>query len=130
MRVLTGSVHRTFPDRTNHGDPSAASLGRLHPSLSSPSQSRLADLARRYHLRRISAFGSSTREDFRSDSDVDLLVEPRSGHRPRLGESVRLNSEVEDLFARDFDLLTGPIAESAFRERIARDLVVLYDAAR
>ena len=35
------------------------------------------------------AFGSATRADFRPDSDVDLIVEPRPGGRPRVGEIVR-----------------------------------------
>ena len=130
MEVLAGSIERTFPDRTRHGDPASPPLHALHPSLPQASQRRLRDLAKRYHLRRISAFGSATREDFRADSDVDLLVEPEAGHRPRLGEIVRLNSEAESLFGRDVDLLSGPVTDPALRARIERDAVVLYDAAR
>ena len=129
MTVLAGSVDRSFPDRTRHGDPSARPLGRLHPSLPMPSQRRLRTLARRYHLRQISAFGSATRADFRSDSDVDLLVEARAGHSPRIGEMARLSSEVEDLFGRDVDLLAGPVAAD-LRTRIDRDAVVLYGSGR
>jgi uncharacterized protein len=130
MRILAGSLDRTFPDPRRRGDPAALPLGALHPTLKVPSERRLRDLARRYHLRRIAAFGSATREDFRPDSDIDLVVEMREGHRPRLGEAVRLMSEVEDLFGRDVDVLTGPIARPDLRARIERDAVVLYDAAR
>jgi len=129
MTILAGSVDRSFPDRTRHGDPSAPSLGRLHPSLPMPSQRRLRALARRYQLRQISAFGSATRTDFRSDSDVDLLVEPRVNHSPRIGEMARLSSEVEDLFGRDVDLLAGPVGGD-LRTRIDRDAVVLYESGR
>lgn len=129
MHVIRGSVDRSFPDRSRHGDPGAPPLGELHPSLPTPSQRRLKDLARRYHLRRLSVFGSATRGDFRPDSDVDLVIEPRDGHRIRLGEFVRLGSEVEDLFARDVDLLAAPI-KPELRARIDRDGVVLYDATR
>jgi uncharacterized protein len=130
MQVLTGSVDRSFPDRTRRGDPASRPLHALHPSLPQASQRRLRELAKRYHLRRIAAFGSATREDFRTDSDVDLLVEPAAGHRPRLGEIVRLNSEAESLFGRDVDLLSGPVTDPILRARIERDAVVLYDAAR
>jgi len=57
MRVLSGAVDRTFPDRTRHGDVDAPALGRLHPTLPAPSQRRLHELARRHHLGRILAFG-------------------------------------------------------------------------
>jgi len=90
MRVLSGEVDRTFPDRTRHGNPDAPGLGRLHPTLSAPSQRRLRELARRHRLQRILAFGSATRADFRPDSDVDLLVEPVRGHAPGLRERIDL----------------------------------------
>lgn len=51
---------------------------------------RLRALAREYGLRRILAFGSATRADFRPDSDIDLLVEPVPGHHLGLDERVSL----------------------------------------
>ena len=130
MRVLAGEVDRTFPDRTRHGDVDAPALGRLHPTLPTPSQRRLADLARRHRLRRILAFGSATRADFRPDSDVDLLVEPAPGHALGLRERVDLIVETERLFGRDVDLLAAPVRRPSLAARIAREAVVLYDAAR
>jgi len=43
---------------------------------------RLAELCRRHHIRRLALFGSVLRPDFRSDSDVDVLVEFAPGHTP------------------------------------------------
>jgi len=130
MRVLAGSVERTFPDRTRRGDLDAPRLAALHPALTTPSQRRLCGLARRHHLRRILAFGSATRADFRPDSDLDLLVEPSPGRLLGLRERVDLIVEAERLFGRDVDLLTAPIRRPSLAERVARDAVVLYDAAR
>jgi predicted nucleotidyltransferase len=130
MRVLSGEVDRTFPERTRHGNLDAPGLGRLHPMLSTPSQRRLRDLARRHRLQRILAFGSATRDDFRPDSDLDLLVEPVRGHAPGLRERIALIVETEDLFGRDVDLLTAPVSRPSLAARIAREAVVLYDAAR
>ncbi len=36
---------------------------------------QVADLCQRYQVRRLALFGSVLREDFRSDSDVDVLVD-------------------------------------------------------
>lgn len=44
----------------------------------------LADFCSRRHIRRLAVFGSVLREDFRSDSDIDVLVEFDTGHVPRL----------------------------------------------
>lgn len=130
MRILTGDVDRSFPDRTRRGDLDARPLGRLNEGLRAPSGRRLRALAREYGLRRILAFGSATRADFRPDSDLDLLVEPGPGGQLGLSERVSLNADAERLFGRDVDLLLAPVRRSSLAERIDRDGVVLYDAPR
>ena len=37
-------------------------------------EDKLAEFCRRWHIRRLSFFGSVVRQDFRADSDVDVLV--------------------------------------------------------
>ena len=130
MRVLAGTVDRTFPDRTRRGDLEARVLRRLHDGVAAPSARRLRALARQYGLRRILAFGSATRADFRPDSDLDLLVEPLPGHRLGLSERVGLMADAEQLFGRDVDLLMAPVRRAALARHISRDGVVLYDATR
>lgn len=130
MRVLTGDIDRSFPDRSRHGDLDSNPLGRLNEGIRAPSGRSLRALARDHGLRRILAFGSVTRTDFRPDSDIDLLVEPVPGRHLGLSERVRLNADAERLFGRDVDLLTAPVRRSSLAERIDREGVVLYDAAR
>ena len=43
---------------------------------------RLAEFTQRRHIRRLALFGSILREDFGSDSDIDVLVEFEPGHVP------------------------------------------------
>jgi predicted nucleotidyltransferase len=130
LRILAGSIERTLPDRTRHGDFDAAPLGRLHPMIHAPSRRRLDRLAKTHGLRRILAFGSATRADFREDSDIDLLVEPTPGRLLSVGDRVRLWAEAESLFGRDVGILTAPVRRRSLAERIKRDGVVLYDATR
>ena len=40
----------------------------------------IADFCRKHHIVKLSVFGSVVREDFRPDSDVDVLVEFEPGH--------------------------------------------------
>ena len=130
MHILAGTVDRTFPDRTRHGDAEARALGRLNDAIAAPSARSLRALARAHGLRRILAFGSATRADFRPDSDIDLLVEPAGGRHLGLDERVSLMAEVERLFGRDVDLLMAPVRRASLARRIGRDGVVLLDAAR
>ncbi|MEI7742399.1 MAG: nucleotidyltransferase domain-containing protein [Chloroflexota bacterium] len=129
MRVLSGTVDRSFPDRTRHGDVAAESLGRLHPTIEVPSHASLGRLAKTYGLRRIVAFGSSTRADFRPDSDIDLLVDARPGRFMTVGERVRFTAEAERLFDRDVDVVMTPIHRESLARRVERDGVVVYEAA-
>jgi uncharacterized protein len=129
LRVLTGSVDRSFPDRTRHGDENAPLLRRLHDGIAVPSDRKLRALARRHGLRRLVAFGSATRADFRPDSDLDLLVEPIPGHRLGLRQRAALAADAETLFERDVDLVAAGEVRPALAERIAREGVVLHGPA-
>jgi hypothetical protein len=42
----------------------------------------LRDFCERHHITRLWVFGSALRDDFRPDSDIDLLVEFDPAHRP------------------------------------------------
>jgi predicted nucleotidyltransferase len=42
---------------------------------------RIAEFCRRTHIRRLAFFGSVLRDDFRPESDVDVLVEFEPGTR-------------------------------------------------
>lgn len=46
----------------------------VSPAIPIPKQ-EVADFCRRHDIRRLSLFGSVLRDDFRPDSDVDVLVE-------------------------------------------------------
>ena len=129
MRVLAGSVDRSFPDRTRHGDEDAPPLGRLHDGVAAPSDRRLRALARRHGLRRLVAFGSATRADFRPDSDLDLMVEPARSHPFGLRERAALVADAETLFGRDVDLVAAGELRPALADRIAQDGVVLHGPA-
>jgi len=129
MVILAGSVDRSFPDRTRHGTEDASPLRRLHDGVAAPSGRRLRALARRHGLRRLVAFGSATRTDFRPDSDLDLLVEPMPGQRLGLRQRAALVADAETLFARDVDLVSSDEVRPALAARIARDGVVLHGPA-
>lgn len=91
----------------------------------------IADLCRRFHVRRLDLFGSAARGvDFDPDrSDVDLLVEYEPGHAPGLTEYFDLRDALEQLYARKVDLVMAAGVRNPYvRSTIERHRRPLYAA--
>lgn len=59
------------------------------------------------HIKKLALFGSFLTNDFRSDSDIDLLVEFEKGHVPGFFDLVRMQDQLSKFFnGRSVDLRT------------------------
>jgi uncharacterized protein len=90
-------------------------------------QAALAQFCRRHHIRRLALFGSVLRDDFGPASDIDVLVEFEPAHIPGLA-FFTMQDELSELFHRQVDLNTLEWLSPYFRETVAQEAVVLYDA--
>ena len=70
-------------------------------------------------------FGSVLRDDFTSQSDVDLLVEFLEGKTPGLA-IVDLQDELSQMLGREVDLRTVAELSRFFRDRVLSEAVVIY----
>ena len=52
-----------------------------HAAFSLP-KSNISAFCKRHHIRKLALFGSVLRDDFRPDSDVDVLIEFEARHVP------------------------------------------------
>jgi predicted nucleotidyltransferase len=91
-------------------------------------RARLADVCRRRHIRRLALFGSVLRDDFRPDSDVDVLVEFLPGKTPGL-EFFDIEQEVSAVLGRKADLSTPGFLSRYFRDQVLSEAVEVYVAA-
>ena len=66
----------------------------------------VADFCRRWGVDEFALFGSVLRDDFRPDSDVDVLVTFAPDTAPTLYDLVDMQDELEATFGRPVDLLT------------------------
>jgi len=89
---------------------------------------KIAEFCRTNHIRRLALFGSVLRDDFRADSDVDVLVEFEPDHVPGLA-FFRLERELSDLLGRKVDLNTPGFLSDYFRDEVLAEAEVQYDAA-
>ncbi len=92
------------------------------------SEEQIADFCRRYHVRRMALFGSVLRDDFRPDSDVDVLVEFEPG--TVVGFKIgAMQNELAALLGRRVDLRTPAGLSRYFRQKVLESAEVIYERA-
>ena len=89
---------------------------------------RLNEFCRRHHVRRLSLFGSVLRDDFRPDSDVDVLVEFEPGQVVGLRIAQMEQELGQMLDDRRIDLRTPNELSPYFRDEVLREARVVYGA--
>ena len=92
------------------------------------SRDEIAAFCRRHQIRRLSLFGSILRDDFRPESDVDVLVEFEPGATPGL-EFFAMQDELTELIERNVDLHTVGSLSKYFRDEVLAEAELQYDAA-
>jgi hypothetical protein len=76
----------------------------------------IAEFCRRHGIRRLAFFGSVTRDDFTSQSDVDVLVEFEPGRAPGLITFGQYEIELAKILGRRVDLNTPRMLGRFYRE--------------
>ncbi len=69
-------------------------------------QDQIADFCRRWQIAEFALFGSALRDDFRPDSDIDVLVTFAPEADWSLLDHVTMQDELEIIFGRKVDLLS------------------------
>jgi predicted nucleotidyltransferase len=96
------------------------------------SRDKIADFCRRWKITELALFGSVLRDDFRPDSDIDVLVTFAPGSAWRLDDLLDMKDELEIMFGRRVDLVKKHLVESSEnyirRRHILSHLETLYVA--
>lgn len=96
------------------------------------SKDRIAQFCMRNHIRSFAFFGSILRDDFRQDSDIDVLVEFEQGQPRGLMELVDIQEELAELLGRKVDLVERRAIEQSpnyiRRRHILKSLETVYVA--
>jgi predicted nucleotidyltransferase len=88
---------------------------------------RLAELCRRWHVNKLSLFGSRLKEQARPDSDLDLLVEFEPGCEPGLMGISQLEFDLSELVGGlKVDLRTAEDLSRYFRDEVVRTALLQY----
>jgi predicted nucleotidyltransferase len=92
-------------------------------------QAAISEFCRRNHVRRLSFFGSVLRDDFRPESDIDVLVEFDPDHVPGYFRLSAMERELSALLGRKVDLRTPGEIGDYFRERVLTSSRVWHESA-
>jgi predicted nucleotidyltransferase len=90
---------------------------------------QIADICKRFHVRKLALFGSAARRELKSGSDIDFLVEFEPGLTPAISGVQEMKQILSTLVDRPVDLVTPVVLKNPFRRKaIMRDLENLYVA--
>ena len=79
-------------------------------------------------IKRLALFGSVLRENFRADSDIDIIVEFMPGTRVGMLTMARIERELSQIFeGRKVDLRTPAELSRYFRDDVLQKAEVCYD---
>jgi uncharacterized protein len=91
------------------------------------SKEKIAEFCRKHHIRKLALFGSVRREDFRFESDVDVLVEFEPGHVPGLA-FFSMEEELSEILGHKVELHTPQFSRRYFRDKVMADAEIQYVA--
>ena len=87
---------------------------------------KVAEFCRRNQIRKLSFFGSVTRDDFAPESDVDVLVEFEAGKTPGW-RFFGMERELSEILGRKVDLNTYGFLSKYFRDDVVREAIPCYE---
>ncbi len=86
---------------------------------------KISLICKKYHVQKLSVFGSVLYGEDTSSSDIDLLVEFEQGHTPGFS-FISLQDELSIVFQRPVDLHTPQSLSKYFRSSVAKEAQALY----
>ncbi|MEL6553934.1 MAG: nucleotidyltransferase domain-containing protein [Cyanobacteria bacterium J06621_11] len=98
------------------------------------SEQKLRDFCVRSPITELAFFGSVIRNDFRADSDIDVLVILKPNHGMGLIEYFKFEEQFKEMFNREVDLVDKEVIEKERnwirRREILNNAQVIYESGR
>lgn len=67
---------------------------------------KIIDFCQKWQVTELALFGSVLRDDFRPDSDIDVMVQFHPDAHPKFSTLDQMETELKTIFDRDVDLIT------------------------
>jgi predicted nucleotidyltransferase len=93
------------------------------------SRDQIANFCKRNHIRKLAFFGSVLRDDFRPDSDIDILIDIEQGAVITFLDIARMEIELSEMLnGRNVDLRT-PSEFGKYLNKVITEAEVQYERA-
>lgn len=90
------------------------------------SVAKLSALCQRRHISRLALFGSVLRDDFRPESDIDVLVEFEPGRTPGFA-FVSIQEELSAILGNHpVDLVSPKFLHHRIRNQVLKEAILIY----
>lgn len=83
----------------------------------------IAAFCKRWKATELSLFGSTVRDDFSQDSDIDALISFSSQSEWGLFDHIQMKQELKELFGRNVDLITQRALEQSHNELLRAEIL-------
>jgi predicted nucleotidyltransferase len=100
---------------------------KLSPKINVPEE-KIKDFCQLYQVKRLALFGSVLRDDFRPESDIDILVVFDPSARITFMTLGRMRRELSTMFQRQVDLVPQEGLKPAIREAVLSSAQEVYAA--
>ena len=92
---------------------------------------KIRDFCLRWKIVEFALIGSVLRDDFRPDSDIDVLLSFEANAGWSLYDIVDMKDELKAMFGREIDLVEKEAIRNTHRRRfLCQDKEAVYDASR
>ena len=88
----------------------------------------IEEFCKKHSIQKLSLFGSALRDDFTSESDLDILVEFDPAHIPGLIRLAGMELELGEILGRRVDMRTAQDLSRYFRDEVLSSAQVQYYA--
>jgi predicted nucleotidyltransferase len=95
-------------------------MGKTHIEMP---KEKIVEFCRKWKIREFALFGSVLRDDFRPDSDIDVLVTFDENAHHSLFDLVDMQDELKEIFGREVDLVSKRGIESS-RNYIRKNVIL------
>ena len=99
----------------------------MKPGRISLTKEQITKFCQNNHIRKFAFFGSILRDDFRPDSDVDILVDLDYSVPIGLFQIARMERQLSEMIGRKVDLRTPEDLSDYFRDEVISEAEVLYE---
>ena len=99
----------------------------MKPERVNLTKEQIAEFCQKNHIKKFAFFGPVLRDDFRLDSDVDILIDLDYSVPIGLMEIAGMEIELSKMIGREVDLSTPDDLSDYFRDKVLAQAETLYE---